>query len=42
VTSVTASAIDPASIGIVNRRFAIFWQWKRKDIDVPGSVASLF
>lgn len=42
VTRVTASAIDPASIGIVNRQFAISWVWERKDIDVPGHVVSLF
>jgi hypothetical protein len=42
VTRVTASAIDPASIGIFNRQFAICWQWERKDIEIPGSVVSLF
>ncbi len=42
VTRVSASAIDPASIGIMNRQFAICWQWERKDSEIPGSVVSLF
>lgn len=42
VTRVTASAIDPATIGIINRQFAICWQWECRDRDTPGSVVSLF
>ena len=42
VTRVTASAIDPVTIGIVNRQFAICWQWECRDRDTPGSVVSLF
>ena len=42
VTRVTASAVDPRSIGIVNRQFAICWQWERKDNETPGVVVSLF
>jgi hypothetical protein len=42
VRSVTASAIDPQSVGIFNKQFAIFWMWKCHDRDAPGSVVSLF
>ena len=42
VTRVTASAIAPESIGITNRQFAICWMWERRDIEVPGTVVSLF
>lgn len=42
VTSVTASAIAPESIGITNRQFAIRWMWARRDIEAPGTVVSLF
>ena len=42
VKRVTASAIDPQSIGIFNKQFAIFWMWECRDRDAPGSVASLF
>jgi len=42
VTRVTASAIDPTSIGISNKQFAISWQWECRDRETPGSVVSLF
>lgn len=42
VARVTASAIDPISVGIFNKQFAIFWQWECRDRDTPGSVVSLF
>jgi len=42
VKCVTASAIDPQSIGIFNKQFAIFWMWECRDRDSPGSVVSLF
>jgi hypothetical protein len=42
VKRVTASAIDPKTIGIFNKEFAIFWMWECRDRDAPGSVASLF
>jgi hypothetical protein len=42
VTRVTASAIDPTSIGIFNKEFAISWQWECRDRETLGSVVSLF
>jgi hypothetical protein len=42
VTRVTASAIDPTSIGIFSKQFAIFWAWECRDRETPGSVVSLF
>jgi hypothetical protein len=42
VTQVTAFAINPESIGITNRQFGICWRWERRDLDVPGTVVSLF
>jgi hypothetical protein len=39
---VTASVIDPQSVGIFNKQFVIFWMWKCHDRDAPGSVVSLF
>jgi hypothetical protein len=42
VKRVTASAIDPNSIGIFNKQFAIFWMWECRDRDSPGSAVSLF
>jgi len=42
VARVTASVIDPTSIGIFNKQFAIFWVWESRDRDTLGSVSSLF
>lgn len=42
VKRVTASAIDPQSVGIFNKQFAIFWMWECRDRNAPGSVVSLF
>ncbi|HEY0757887.1 MAG TPA: hypothetical protein VGD59_01390 [Acidisarcina sp.] len=42
VTRVTASAIDPTSIGIFNRQFAICWMWECRDREHPNTVSSLF
>lgn len=42
VTRVTASAIDPTSIGIFNRQFAISWMWECRDRKYPNTVSSLF
>ena len=42
VTRVTASAIDPRSIGIFNREFAICWAWECRDREFPNTVSSLF
>jgi len=42
VTRVTASAIDPTSIGIFNKQFAICWLWECRDREHPNTVSSLF
>jgi hypothetical protein len=42
VTRVTASAIDPTSVGILYKQFAISWQWECRDRDTLGSMVSLF
>lgn len=42
VTRVTVSAIDPKSIGIFNRDFAISWMWECRDREYPNTVSTLF
>lgn len=45
VTQVKATAIPPESIGLLKRKpwqFGICWAWYRKDIEIPGTVVSLF
>ena len=42
VTRVTASAIEPQSIGIFDRGLVICWAWECRDREFPNTVSSLF